>query len=310
MSFGTAAWNIELPEAEKVVKKAIDLGINFFDTANVYSRGRSEEIVGECLKGRRDDMVIATKVYSSMGSSPNDWGLSRRNVMQQIKASLKRLQTDHIDLYQMHRWDYTTPIEETLRVFNDLVRQGMTQYIGASSMWAWQFQKALYTSERLGLERFVSMQDHYNLMYREEEREMIPFCKSEGVAIITWSPLARGYLTGKYRRGEKPKTIRYETDMMITKGLKGHGQYFKPDYDIVDAVEAVAKEKGVSPSQVALAWLLNRGVTAPIIGATKVSHVEEAAAAVDVRLNDDDMKRLEANYKLQPVIGHSYDIML
>jgi aryl-alcohol dehydrogenase-like predicted oxidoreductase len=300
MSFGTdLAWKIELSDARKLVEKAIDLGVNFFDTANVYSRGRSEEILGECLKGRRDDMVVATKVRGVMGDSPNDSGLSRRHIMQQIKGSLKRLHMDHVDLYQIHRWDYATPIEETMRALNDVVRMGMAHYIGASSMWVWQFQKALYTSERLGLERFVSMQNHYNLMYREEEREMIPLCKNEGIAIIPWSPLARGYLTGKYRRSEKPKTVRSESDKMITEG-----RYFKPNYDILDVVDAVAKEKGVSPSQIALAWMLNKEVTAPIVGASKVNHVEEAVASLDVKLNVDDMRRLEASYTPQSVVGH------
>ena len=293
MSFGTdAAWKIELPEAEKLIKKAVDLGINFFDTANVYSHGRSEEILGVCLKDRRDDAVVATKVRGPMGDGPNDSGLSRRHIMQQIKASLKRLQMDHVDLYQIHRWDYTTPIEETLKALNDVIRMGMAHYIGASSTYAWQFQKALYTNERLGLERFISMQNHYNLMYREEEHEMIPLCKNEGVAIIPWSPLARGYLTGKYRRGEKPKTVRHESDPMLAEG-----RYFQPNYDTLDAVEAVAKEKGVTPAQIALSWILHKGVTAPIIGATKVSHVEEAVASLDVKLSDDDMTRLEANYE-------------
>jgi aryl-alcohol dehydrogenase-like predicted oxidoreductase len=301
MSFGNdAAWKIELADAEKLVNKAIDLGINFFDTANVYSHGRSEEILGKCLKGRHDDVVVATKVRGIMGDNPNDSGLSRRHIMQQIKDSLKRLQMDYVDLYQIHRWDYGTPIEETMRTLNDLVRAGMTRYIGASSMGAWQFLKALHTSDRCGLERFVSMQNHYNLMYREDEREMIPLCKSEGIAIIPWSPLARGYLTGKYRRGEKGKTTRSQSDKMIMEG-----RYFKPNYDILDVVEEVAKEKDVSSSQIALAWILNKGITAPIIGVTKSGHVEEAVASLDVKLTPDDLKRLEMHYKPQAVIGHS-----
>jgi len=305
MSFGNDnAWKLELDEARPLVKKAIDLGVNFFDTANVYSLGRSEEITGECLKGYRDDVVVATKVRDIMGKGPNDSGLSRYHVMQQIKASLKRLQMDHVDLYQIHRWDYRTPIEETMMTLNDIVRQGMARYIGASSMFAWQFLSALYTSEKLGLEKFVSMQDHYNLVYREEEREMIPLCKEAGIAVIPWSPLARGFLTGKYKRGETPKSLRYENERMDGSNLLAD-RYFRPeDFDVVETIVAVAKEKDVSSSQVALAWLLHKGVTAPIIGVTKAHHVEEAVEALEVKLDSDDMKRLEAPYKPHPVIGH------
>ncbi len=305
MSFGDdAAWKIGPTDARKIISKAIDLGVNFFDTANVYSLGRSEEITGECLKEYRNDVVLATKVRFPMGTGPNDSGLSRRHIMQQIKASLKRLQTDWADLYQIHRWDYQTPVEETMMTLNDIVRQGMARYIGASSMFAWQFLKSLHTSERLGLARFVSMQNHYNLLYREEEREMIPLCKEEEIALIPWSPLARGFLTGKYKRGETPKSLRYETD-----GPDAHSylaeRYFKPeDFDVVETVEAVAREKGVSPSQIAVAWLLHKGVTAPIIGATKVTHIEAAVGALGIKLTSDDMTRLEAPYKPHPVIGH------
>jgi aryl-alcohol dehydrogenase-like predicted oxidoreductase len=306
MSFGNDnAWKLELDAARPLVEKAIDLGINFFDTANVYSLGRSEEITGECLKGYRDDVIIATKVHGPMGKGPNDSGLSRIHVMQQVSASLKRLQTDHVDLYQTHRWDYETPIEETLTTFNDIVRQGRARYIGASSMFAWQFLSALHTSERLGLEKFVSMQNHYNLLYREEEREMIPLCKQTGIAVIPWSPLARGFLTGKYKRGETPKTVRYENERMSN----GHNplaeRYFKPeDFDVVETVTQVARENDVSPSQIGLAWLFHRGVTAPIIGVTKTQHVEEAVEALEIKLDSDDMKRLEDAYKPHPVIGH------
>jgi aryl-alcohol dehydrogenase (NADP+) len=300
MSFGNdAAWKVELDQAQPIIKKAIDLGINFFDTANVYSLGRSEEITGECLKGYRDNMIVATKVCGRMGDQTNQSGLSRRHIMQQIKGSLKRLQTDHVDLYQIHRWDYATPIEETLRTLDDLVHQGSTLYIGASSMFAWQFLKGLETSERLGLERFVSMQNHYNLVYREEEREMIPLCKEEGIGLIPWSPLAKGFLTGRYKRGEVPKITRYESDKLLRE------RFFKPeDFDIVEEVVAVAKEKGVRPAQIALAWLLHKGVTAPIVGATKVEHIEDAVAAIDVKLDTSEVERLEAKYKPHPVIGH------
>lgn len=243
MSFGSdAAWQIEIDQARKLVQKALDLGIDFFDTANMYSSGRSEEILGECLKGYRNDVVVSTKVGLPMGKGPNDVGLSRAHVMRELKASLKRLQTDYVDLYQIHRWDYAVSIEETMRTLNDVVRQGMAYYIGASNMFAWQLLRALYTSERLGLERFVSMQNHYNLVYREEEREMIPLCREEGIAILPWSPLARGFLTGKYKRREVPATVRYESDKLFPE------RYFKPeDFDVVEAVEALANEKGVSP---------------------------------------------------------------
>jgi aryl-alcohol dehydrogenase-like predicted oxidoreductase len=300
MSFGNdATWKIELDQARKMVKKAIDLGITFFDTANYYSAGRSEEITGECLKGYRDDVIVATKVYFPMGSGPNDSGLSRRHITQQIRASVKRLQMDHVDLYQIHRWDYSTPIEETMRALNDAVQLGLTHYIGASSMFAWQFLKALYTSDRLGLVRFISMQNHYNLLYREEEREMIPLCREEGIGLIPWSPLARGFLTGKYKRGETPKTTRYEGDKYLAE------RYFKPeDFDVLESVQAIAKEKDATSAQIALAWLLHKGVTAPIIGATKQEHIEEAVGALDIRLQPEEITRLEESYKPHPVLGH------
>ncbi len=246
MSFGNDnAWKLELDEARSLVQKAIDLGITFFDTANVYSLGRSEEITGECLIGYRDDVVVATKVQDIMGKRPNDSGLSRYHVMQQIKASLKRLQMNHVDLYQIHRWDYGTPIEETMQTLNDIVRQGLARYIGASSMFAWQLLSALDTSEKFGLEKFVSMQNHYNLVYREEEREMIPFCKDAEIAVIPWSPLARGFLTGKYKKGETPKSVRYENERMDGHNLLAD-RYFRPeDFDVVETVVAVAKEKDV-----------------------------------------------------------------
>jgi len=300
MSFGNDdAWKVELDKARPLVKKAIDLGINFFDTANVYSLGRSEEITGECLKGYRDDVVVATKVYHAMGTGPNDSGLSRRHMMQQIKGSLKRLQMNHVDLYPIHRWDYATPIAETMRTLDDLVRQGSTHYIGASSMFAWQFSKALYTSDRLGLERFVSMQNHYSAVYREEEREMIPLCRAEGIGLIPWSPLAKGFLTGKYKRGENSQGTRYESDELLRE------RFFKPeDFDVVEAVQAVAKEKGVTPAQIAISWLLHKGVTAPIVGPTKLEHIEDAVGAVDVKLDASDMERLESKYKPHPLLGH------
>jgi len=300
MTFGNdASWKIELDQARKIVNRAIDLGINFFDTANVYSLGRSEEITGECLKPYRDNVVIATKVYFPMGEGQNMSGLSRRHITQQIRGSLKRLQTDHVDLYQIHRWDYDTPIEETMRTLDDVVRLGFSHYIGASSMFAWQLLKSLHVSERLGLEKFVTMQNHYNLLYREEEREMIPLCREEGIGLIPWSPLARGFLTGKYTRNERPLSKRYESDKYLSE------RYFtREDFDVVDRVVSLAKEKGVTPSQIALSWLLHKGVTAPIIGASKAEHVEEAVRAVDIKLETDEMKRLEEGYKPHPIIGH------
>ena len=300
MSFGNdASWKIELDEARKLVNKAIDLGINFFDTANVYSTGRSEEITGECMKPYRENVVLATKVFFPMGQGQNDSGLSRRHVMQQIRASLKRLQTEWIDLYQIHRWDYNTPIEETMRALNDVVHLGFAHYIGASSMFAWQLLKSLYVSDRLGLERFVTMQNHYNLLYREEEREMNPLCREEGIGLIPWSPLARGFLTGKYARNGTPTSKRYTSDRYLSE------RYFtQDDFEVLDAVVALAKEKSVTPAQISIAWLLRKGVTAPIIGATKAEHIEEAVKALEVKLEEDEMKRLEAGYKPHPIIGH------
>ncbi len=299
MSFGNSEeWMIEIDKVKPIVKRALDLGVNFFDTANVYSNGRSEEIVGELLKDRRDDVVIATKVRLKVGEGPNTEGLSRYHVMEQVKKSLKRLRTDRIDLYQTHRWDYSTPIEETLLALNDLVRQGMVNYIGTSSMFAWQFAKALAASDQLRIARFVSMQNHYNLCYREEEREMIPFCKDQGTALIPWSPLARGFLSGRYKRSGKADSPRYRSDKYFAE------RFFKPeDFDVLECVEEIAKEKGVSVSQIALAWLLHKGVSAPIIGATKVEHVEDAVSSLDVKLSSDDMKRLEEPYKPHRVIG-------
>ncbi len=299
MSFGNSEeWMVEIDKARPIVKRALDLGINFFDTANVYSNGRSEEIVGDLLKDHRDDVVIATKVRLKVGEGPNSEGLSRYHIMSQVKKSLKRLRTDRIDLYQTHRWDYATPIEETLLTLNDLVRQGWVNYIGTSSMFAWQFAKALAASDHLGIAPFVSMQNHYNLCYREEEREMIPFCKGQGIALIPWSPLARGFLTGRYKRGGKVDTPRYRSDKYFAE------RFFKPeDFDVIERVEEIAKEKGVTVSQIALAWLLHKGVCAPIIGATKVEHLEDAVSSLDIKLSSDDIRRLEEPYKPHRIIG-------
>jgi aryl-alcohol dehydrogenase-like predicted oxidoreductase len=302
MSFGNAEeWMIEKEEAKKVVDKAIDLGINFFDTANRYSMGRSEEIVGELLQGRREDIVLATKVGLPVGSGVQDKGLSRRHILQQIDLSLKRLRTNHVDLYQIHRWDYETPIEETLSTLSNLVLQGKTRYIGASSMWAWQFSKSMHLSESKGYEKFVSMQNHYNLIYREEEREMIPLCVDLKVGVITWSPLARGFLTGKYRRDEKIETARLKSDKYLSE------RYFRPeDFEVVERVTELAKSKGVTNAQIALAWLFSKDfVTAPIVGMSKTEHVEDAVQALELKLSSEEQKYLEEAYKPHPVLGHS-----
>ena len=296
MQFGNeSGWMMGIEAARPIMKRALDLGINFYDTANSYSDGRSEEIVGELLKGARDDIVLATKVRSTVGKGVNDSGLSRLHIMREVEKSLKRLQTDRIDLYRIHRWDYETPIAETLLALDDLVHAGKVRYIGASSMFAWQFAKALYTSDLLHVSRFVSMQDHYNLAYREEEREMLPLCRDQNIAVIPFSPLARGFLSGKYRRGDTPNTPRYQGDQLLPQ------RFFRPeDFDVAERTEEVAKEKGVTPSQIALAWLLHRGITAPIIGATKIEHIEEAVAAVELKLSSDNVKRLEEPCKPAP----------
>ena len=300
LSFGNAGeWNIEIDEARPIFVRAMDLGINFFDTANFYSKGRSEEIVGELLKDRREEMIIATKVYFPMGEGPNERGLSRVHINHQVRQSLKRLQTDYIDLYQTHRWDYETSIEETLTTLNDLVRQGAARYIGASSMYAWQFAKALGISDRLELERFETMQNHYSLGYREEEREMIPLCQDQGIAIIPWSPLGSGFLTGKYKRGAEFTSPRVRTVLGMPE------RWCHPEnFDVLERLEEVAKENGVTPSQIALAWLLEKDVASPIIGVTKISHVEEAVDALDVHLSSSDIKQLEEPYKPHQIEGH------
>src|SRR2546427_8148750 len=253
MSFGNSEeWMVEFDKARPIVKRAIDLGVNFYDTANVYSNGRSEEMVGELLKDYRDDVVIATKVRLKVGEGPNSEGLSRYHIMGQVKRSLMRLRTDRIDLYQTHRWDNSTPIEDTLLTLNDLVRQGTVNYIGTSSMFAWQFAKALAASNLLGIARFFSMQNHYNLCYREEEHEMIPFCKDKDIALIPWSPLARGFLTGRYKRGGNVDTPRYRSDKYFAE------KFFRPEeFDVFDRTEEIPSEQRESVSQMVLTWLLH-----------------------------------------------------
>jgi aryl-alcohol dehydrogenase-like predicted oxidoreductase len=301
MSYGNRAereWHLDEDAAEPIVRRAVEAGVTFFDTADMYDLGASEEVTGRLLGrlfSRRDDYVLATKVYFPMGSGRNDGGLSRKHILAGIDASLRRLGTDHVDLYQIHRWDYDTPIEETMQALHDVVRAGKSRYIGASSMFAWQFAKA----QRVAATPFVSMQNHYNLAYREEEREMIPLCLDQGVGVIPYSPLARGLLAGSRERGGRPRTVRAGNDPLAEE------RYNEADFDIVDEVRAVAEERGVSPAQIALAWLLRRpGVTAPIVGATRLAHLDDAVAAVDLDLSEEETARLEAPYRPHPVLGH------
>jgi aryl-alcohol dehydrogenase-like predicted oxidoreductase len=302
MSFGDPArgnheWSLPEAESREIIKAALDAGINFFDTANVYSGGSSEEITGRALADMadRDEIVLATKVHGEMRSGPNGGGLSRKAILSEIDNSLKRLGTDYVDLYQIHRWDYETPIEETLEALNDVVRAGKARYIGASSMFAWQFAKSLATSDRNGWARFVSMQDHYNLLYREEEREMLPLCASEDIGVIPWSPLARGRLT----RPWEAETARTDTDGF------GSTLYRDEDAEIVARTLEVADRLGHAPAQVALSWVLsNPAVTAPIIGVTKPQHLTDAIAAVDLDLSDEDIAALEEPYQPHPIAGH------
>ncbi|SEM13471.1 aryl-alcohol dehydrogenase (NADP+) [bacterium A37T11] len=292
-------WALEEEQSRPFIKKALELGVNFFDTADMYSEGASEEVVGRALWdfAKRDEIVLATKVFNPMGPGPNDKGLSRKHILSAIDASLKRLGTDYVDLYQIHRWDYQTPIEETMEALHDVVKAGKARYIGASSMYSWQFAKAQYTADLHGWTRFVSMQPHYNLVYREEEREMIPFCQDQKIAVIPWSPLARGLLTGN-RSKERNETERAKTDNF------GKILYTDGDFAVVDRVTEIAAEKGVSNAQIALAWILGKSaITAPIIGASKQGHLEDAVAALDVRLSENDITRLEELYKPHPVLG-------
>ncbi len=307
MTYGSKQWRdwvLEEGEAKEFYKKAIESGINFFDTADVYSVGVSEEITGKALKeyGKRDQVVIATKVHGPMGGGPNDRGLSRKHILDSIDNSLRRLQTDYVDLYQIHRWDDHTPIEETMEALNDVVRSGKARYIGASSMFAWQFAKSLHVSKQNGWARFSSMQNHYNLVYREEEREMIPLCIDQGIGVIPWSPLARGFLAGNRTTDKSGETTRSKSDQFA------HQMYYsEADFAVQAAAAAIADERGVKPAQIALAWLLHkRGVTSPIIGASKMYQLEEAIAAADLTLSDDEIKRLEEGYVPHVVLGHAY----
>ena len=307
MTYGTPDWREwVLPEDQSrpFIKRALELGINFFDTADMYSLGVSEEVVGHALRdfARRDEYVLATKVYFPLGDKPNQGGLSRKHIFDAVDASLKRLGTDYIDLYQIHRWDYETPIEETLEALHDVVKAGKVRYLGASSMFSWQFAKALYLADLHGWTRFVSMQNHYNLVYREEEREMNPLCVAEGIGLIPWSPLARGFLAGNRKRGDTTTaTTRAKTDNIA------HNLYYQDtDFDIVDRVVALAEQKGVKPIQIALAWILHQpGITAPIIGASKMSHLEEAVAALDINLTTEEIESLKEPYQPHRILGHS-----
>jgi aryl-alcohol dehydrogenase-like predicted oxidoreductase len=294
-------WALNEEQSRPFIRKALELGINFFDTADVYSLGASEEVVGAALKEftRRENVVIATKVFNPMSQDPNDTGLSRKHIMSSIDSSLKRLRTDYVDLYQIHRWDYNTPIEETLEALHDIVKAGKARYIGASSMYSWQFAKALYTSDLHGWTRFVSMQPHYNLIYREEEREMIPLCQDQKIAVIPWSPLARGLLTGN-RSKERNETIRARTDQF------GKLLYSADsDFDIVNKLTEVATKRDLPNAQVALAWILSKpAITAPIVGASKPEHLEDAVAALSVKLTQVEIAQLEELYQPHTVRGH------
>jgi 1-deoxyxylulose-5-phosphate synthase len=307
MSYGSKQWRswvLEQDEAKPFVQRALEAGINFFDTADVYSTGESELITGNLLKElgvKRENVIVATKVNGQMSEDINDKGLSRKHILDSIDKSLKRLQMDYVDLYQIHRWDYEVPIEETMEALNDVVRAGKARYIGASSMFAWQFAKSLHVCEKYGWAKFISMQNHYNLVYREEEREMIPLCIDQGVGLIPWSPMARGFFAGNRTRGGGGETERAKNDPF------GNSLYFRDeDFTVADCVAEVAKEKGVTGSQLALAWILSKPhVTAPIIGATKMEHLDQAIAALDLKLSDEEIKRLEEPYKPHPVLGHS-----
>lgn len=302
MTYGTPAWRpwvLDESASRPFIKRALEQGINFFDVADMYSLGKSEEILGRAIRdfARRDDVVIGTKAYFKMSDDPNDRGLSRKHLMTAIDASLKRLGTDYIDLYQIHRYDAETPIEETLRALDDIVRSGKARYIGASSMASWQFTRALYLADRHGWARFVSMQNHYNLVYREEEREMMPLCREEGIGVIPWSPLARGFLAGNRRPSDKGETARAQSDDIA------HRLYYtESDFRIVDRVVALAERRAVSPAQIALAWLLHQpGVTAPIVGASKMEQLDQAVGAVDLALTDEERRELEELYQPHPV---------
>jgi aryl-alcohol dehydrogenase (NADP+) len=306
MSYGSKTWRewiLNEEEAKPFINRALTAGINFFDTADVYSLGESERVTGNLLRFfgvKRENVVIATKVHGQMSGDVNDKGLSRKHILDSIDNSLRRLQMDYVDIYQIHRWDNETPVEETLEALNDVVRAGKARYIGASSMYAWQFAKALHASERHGWTKFVSMQNHYNLAYREEEREMIPLCIDQGIGLIPWSPMARGFFAGNRKRGGGGETARANSDPFAD------SMYFRDeDFDVADRAAMVARERGVTASQIALAWVLSKPyVHSPIIGATKMDHLDQAIAALDIQLSEEERKRLEESYKPHPILGH------
>lgn len=310
MTYGSPKWRgwiLGEEEAQPFFRRAVEAGINFFDTADVYSMGASEEVTGRALKeyaGSRDSYVLATKVFMPMGPSPNEGGLSRKHILSAIDASLKRLGHDHVDLYQIHRFDPAAPMEETIEALDGVVKAGKARYTGASSMYAWQFAQYLAKADAMGRTRFVSMQNHYNLVYREEEREMIPLCRAEGIGIVPWSPLARGFLAGNRKRGDK-ESANAETARAKSDDFAHQMYYQDSDFDVVDAAGEIAAKRGVSNAQVALAWLLNKpGVTAPIVGASKPRHLEDAIEAVSLKLDADEMKALEKPYRPHRVLGH------
>ena len=306
MSYGSSKWRdwvLDEEESRPFFKQALDAGINFFDTADMYSNGASEEVTGRALKKlgiRREEVVIATKVYNPTGESPNERGTSKKHVRHAIDASLRRLGLDYVDLYQIHRFDATTPMEETLEALTDVINQGKALYIGASSMYAWEFARLLYLADRHGYARFVSMQNHYNLVYREEEREMNPLCREEGIGLIPWSPLARGFLAGNRRPTDRGETTRAKSDEFA------HRLYYQEsDFQVVDRVAQIAKKRGVNNVQVALAWILQQpGLTAPIIGATKEHHLDDAVKALELKLEPEELKALEEPYRPHPILGH------
>ncbi|MDB5311833.1 MAG: yhdN 4 [Gemmataceae bacterium] len=307
MTYGSSKWRpwvLDEAESRPFIRRAWEAGINFFDTADMYSDGASEEVLGRALREMavpRERVVVATKVFHPTGETPNERGLSRKHITHAIDASLRRLQLDYVDLYQIHRFDPTTPVEETLAALDALVRAGKVLAVGASSMFAWQMAKMLHTADRLGLVRFVTMQNHYNLVYREEEREMIPLCRDEGIGLLPWSPLARGFLAGNRSRQDYGETSRAKTDDYAQKLY-----YSDADFAVVERVGEVARKRGVSNAQVALAWLLHQpGVTAPIIGASKPHHLDDAVAALNLKLDEAELKALAEPYRPHPVLGHS-----
>jgi aryl-alcohol dehydrogenase (NADP+) len=306
MTYGSSRWRpwvLDEADSRPFVKRALEHGINFFDTADMYSRGVSEEVTGRALKDftRRDQVVLATKVFYPLEDGPNAGGLSRKHIFDAIDASLRRLGTDYVDLYQIHRLDRDVRMEETLEALHDVVKAGKARYIGASSMYAWQFAKLLYLADRHGWTRFVSMQNHYNLVYREEEREMLPLCRDQGIAVIPWSPLARGFLAGNRNRADRGATTRAQTDQFA------HDMYYSAaDFTIAERVAALAGRRGCTPSQIALAWVLSKpDVTAPIVGASKLQHLDELVAAAEIRLDGEEIALLEAAYEPHRVLGHS-----